>query len=186
MPYKLMPCNALAQTGNPMQSVEVNELIKAIKKAKLWKQGKACSARCPLEQSEFQGALCILEQKTDVHCNYCVPTMMKFQYNLIAHIDDTANFETNDLKPNEEFPFALLCQMCWSKMCWKNVMHQNRFYLVQWILTFAFCWHCQSIWKHGWNMVMAYMVISCSVMPWMMECQHESSTMFVVSLSNEF
>ena len=40
---------------------------------------------------------------------------MKFQYNLIAHIDDAANFETNNREPNEEFPFALLCQMCWSK-----------------------------------------------------------------------
>ena len=63
--------------------------------------------------------------------------MMKFQYNLIAHIDNTANFETNDLKPNEEFPFALLCfaRCVGQKMCWKNVMHQIRFYLVQWIPT---------------------------------------------------
>ena len=62
-----------------------------------------------------------MEQKTDVHCNYHVPTMMKFQYNLIAHINETANFETNDLKPIEEFPFALLCQMCWSK----NVLEED-------------------------------------------------------------
>ena len=45
----------------------------------------------------------------------CQQCMMKFQYNLICPIDGTADFETNDLKPNEEFPFALLCKMCWSK-----------------------------------------------------------------------
>ena len=65
-----MPRNAFAQTGNPIWSVEVNELINTIKKAEVWKQGKASSAQCPLERSEFQGAQHILEQKMNAHSKY--------------------------------------------------------------------------------------------------------------------
>ena len=52
-------------------------LIEAIKKAKVWKQGKASSAQCPLEQSEFQGVPMYFEQKTDVHSNLLYQVLMK-------------------------------------------------------------------------------------------------------------
>jgi hypothetical protein len=44
-----------------------------------------------------------------------IPTACKFQYTMVARLDDTVQLEEEDLKPNLEFPFVLLCQMCWSK-----------------------------------------------------------------------
>ena len=110
-----MGWNALANTGNPTRSVEVNNLIKKVKKEEVRKQGKPSNAKRPLEQREFRSILRILEQKNDFSCKYRMTTMAKFQYNMVARADDTANFETDELKENAEFPFALLCRMCWSK-----------------------------------------------------------------------
>jgi hypothetical protein len=39
---------------------------------------------------------------------------------MVARVDNIANLKEEDLKPNLEFPFTLLCQMCWSK----NVMEE--------------------------------------------------------------
>ena len=70
---------------------------------------------------EYRAVLRILESYADDDRKYAVPATLKFQYNMIARIDDTANFECNDLMENAEFPFALLCKMCWSK----NVLEER-------------------------------------------------------------
>ena len=121
MPNRLTAWNALIQVGNPTRSVEVNDLIKAVKKAEVRKQGKPSSARRALQKSEFYQLLRILEGFPDFHRKYRVPTLVKFQYTMIGRIDDTANFMAEDLKPNPDFPFTLLCRMCWSK----NVMEER-------------------------------------------------------------
>jgi hypothetical protein len=40
MPNKLMPWNAVSKEGNPTKSVPMNDLLKAVKKKEVWKQGK--------------------------------------------------------------------------------------------------------------------------------------------------
>jgi hypothetical protein len=57
----------------------------------------------------------------DITKKCMIPTACKFQYTMVARLDDTAHLKEEDLKPNPEFPFALLCQMCWSK----NVMEER-------------------------------------------------------------
>jgi hypothetical protein len=52
---------------------------------------------------------------TDIKRKYMVSTAAKFQFHLIARLDDTCRFEECDLKPHPQFPFALLAKMCWSK-----------------------------------------------------------------------
>ena len=121
MPLRLQPWNPIRSEGNPTRSVEVNDLIKKVKKAEVRKQGKPSSARRPLEMGEYRALLRILENFADDDRKYAVPATLKFQYNMIARIDDTANFECDDLMENAEFPFALLCKMCWSK----NVMEES-------------------------------------------------------------
>lgn len=54
MPNKLWAWNALSQQGNPTQSLEVNTLIKAVKRSEVRRLGKASCARRPLELSEFR------------------------------------------------------------------------------------------------------------------------------------
>ena len=121
MPNKLMPWNQLTQVGNPTRSIEVNKLIKKVKQAEVRKLGKESSARRPLQKTEYHAIHRILEQKNDFPRKVKVPTFVKFQFHLIARSDDTANFETDDLKGNPEFDFTLLCQMCWSK----NVLEER-------------------------------------------------------------
>jgi len=42
-------------------------------------------------------------------------TIAKFQYNMMARVDDTTELKMENLRVNPQFPFALLCQLCWSK-----------------------------------------------------------------------
>jgi hypothetical protein len=116
MPNKLMPWNAIAQVGNPTKSIEVNELIKAIKKKEVRKQGKASSARRALTHQEFLRMLELLkaENQDDMH-RYGLPSLFVFQYNLIARIDDTCMFLVENLTDTPDFDFVLRSKLDWSK-----------------------------------------------------------------------
>mmetsp|Transcript_3711 Transcript_3711/g.5065 ORF Transcript_3711/g.5065 Transcript_3711/m.5065 type:complete len:468 (-) Transcript_3711:47-1450(-) len=50
-----------------------------------------------------------------------MPAAAKFQFHMVARVDDVAHFEEVDLKPNPEFDFALLSRMGWSK----NVLEER-------------------------------------------------------------
>jgi hypothetical protein len=121
VPNKLSKWNPMAQNGNPTKSVEVNELIKRVKKKEVRKEGKPSQARRPLEPGELEQTFEILNSYGDITKKYMVSTASKFQYSMVARVDDTANFKEEDLKPNPEFPFTLLSQMCWSK----NVLEES-------------------------------------------------------------
>jgi hypothetical protein len=53
MPNKLMPWNAISREGNPTRSIDMNDLIKALLKKEVWKQGTPSNADRPLEEQEF-------------------------------------------------------------------------------------------------------------------------------------
>jgi hypothetical protein len=121
MPNKLIAWNSISKTGNPTRSIPVNELIKRVKKKEVRKQGKASSARRPLEPAEFEMTLEMCNAFDSITRKYMVPAIGKFQYTMVARLDDTCRIEEADLKPNPQFPFALLCKMCWSK----NVLEER-------------------------------------------------------------
>ena len=68
-----------------------------------------------MEHSEFVQMLQKLEGFQDFKKRFAYPTMAKFQYNMMARIDDTAELKMADLKNNPSYPFALQCQLSWSK-----------------------------------------------------------------------
>ena len=107
--------NERSQEGNATRSAKVNNLIKRVKKAEVRKLGKRSAARRPLECSEFEWTKSRLMEFTDIKRKYMVSTAAKFQFHLIARLDDTCRFEECDLKPHPQFPFALQAKMCWSK-----------------------------------------------------------------------
>jgi hypothetical protein len=115
MPNRLMAWNELSLAGNPTRSVAVNDLIKAVKKLEVRKLGKKPKADRAMEKVEFEQMITILESCNDDSQRYMYPTMFKFQFHMVARLDDTARLEKRDIKPCPEFPFALLCQLCWSK-----------------------------------------------------------------------
>ena len=56
MPNRLMPWNSQTRSGNPTRSIEVNDLIKLIKKKEVRKEGRKSAARRAMNIDEF-GAL---------------------------------------------------------------------------------------------------------------------------------
>lgn len=52
MPNRLMAWNRLTNQGNPTRSIEINDLIKRVKKKEVCKQGVPSSARRPMKERE--------------------------------------------------------------------------------------------------------------------------------------
>jgi hypothetical protein len=110
------PWNEITKVGNPTRSVAINRLIKLVKQKELRNEGKEPQARRELEPGEFEATLrklntykgCIIKQ-------FMVPAVIKFQFSMIARIDDTCHFMENDLKRHPKFPFALCAKLKWSK-----------------------------------------------------------------------
>jgi hypothetical protein len=99
-----------------------NILIKRIKKKEVCKQqGKQGQARQPLESGESEQTFELLSLHGNTTKQHMVPTACKFQCSrMVARVDATAHLKEEDLKPDLEFPFTLLCQTRWSK----NVMEE--------------------------------------------------------------
>ena len=115
MSNRLSKWNPLAPNGNPTKYVEVKELIKRVKKKEVSKQKQTKSGQTT------SWARWVRSIGPYNHTMYMVPTACKFQYLMVAKVEDTANLKEEDLKPNPEFPFAFLYQMCW----WKNVVEES-------------------------------------------------------------
>jgi hypothetical protein len=116
MPNKLMSWNALAQVGNPAKSIEVNNLIKAVKKKEVRELGKASTARRALTHLEFRRLLGLLkaEDQDDMR-RHGLPAFFVFQCNLIARVDDSSRFLAENLKDTPDFDFVLRSKLSWSK-----------------------------------------------------------------------
>ena len=121
MPNRQPTWDVLTGTGNPTKSLEINELIKTVKKKEVRHQGKASSAKWPLEASEYEQAIKLMEKHPDRPKRYFASAIFRFQYNMIGRIDDTCKCKVEDLKPNPQYSFTLLATMCWSK----NVMDER-------------------------------------------------------------
>ena len=77
--------------------MEVNELIKLVKKKEVRKQGKQSAARRPMEQSEFEEVIKRFRLSTQPINRFVFSSYFIFQYNLIARVDDVAHFKMEDL-----------------------------------------------------------------------------------------
>ena len=115
MPNKLETWSIRAKSGNPTRSVLVNNLVKAIKKMEVRRQGAPSQARRALLAAEYESIIRILRNSTDPTHKYLCPAFHMFQFNLIARVDDTAHLKKENIRTHPEFPFALLTRMCWSK-----------------------------------------------------------------------
>jgi hypothetical protein len=76
MPNCLMPWNAVSGQGNPTRSIEVNILIKKVKKKEVRKQGVASKTRRAVSHVEFRRMQSILREKNDVICRYGIPSLL--------------------------------------------------------------------------------------------------------------
>lgn len=121
MPMKNATWNPMAGVGNPTRSVSVNEVIKVVKKKEVRKQGKPSQARREIEPEEFIQTNELLNSEEGIKKRFMMPAAAKFQFHMVARVDDVAHFDEADLKPNLQFDFALLAKMGWSK----NVLEES-------------------------------------------------------------
>eukprot|EP00957_Ditylum_brightwellii_P017803 1340066-Ditylum_brightwellii.AAC.1 len=77
-------------------------------KKEVRKQGKLTHADRPFMKPEFEQAMEILSSFPNVDCKHCYTTMGKFQFYLIARLDDTCQAKKDTLVPCFQFPFALM------------------------------------------------------------------------------
>jgi hypothetical protein len=123
MPNEQMQWNVVSTVGNFSKSVEVNNLVKAVKKKEVCKPGNASSARPrPLQHDEFQDVLACLEGQNDPAKRFALPGFFVFQCNLIARMDDTSKFKSENLTHCHDFDIILKGRLNWSK----NVHHEER------------------------------------------------------------
>ena len=115
MPIFLMPWNAISGQGKPTRSIEVNTLIKKVKKKEVRKEGVSSKARHAVTHVEFRRMQSILREKNDVLRRYGIPSLLTFQYNMIGRIDDCTQFQMENLTKSEDFDFTLRGKLNWSK-----------------------------------------------------------------------
>ena len=70
MPDRIAPWTTRDKTGNPTRSVQVNQVIKDVKKAEVRKEGVPSQARRDLKRNEFEKTLEILESQVTGR-NFC-------------------------------------------------------------------------------------------------------------------
>jgi hypothetical protein len=87
--------------------VEVNNLIKRVKEKEVWRQGKASQARRGLEPEEFKQLIELTEDNPDER-RYLMSALNRFQFHMIARIDDTTKCYVEDLKTCQD----VLVQKC--------------------------------------------------------------------------
>eukprot|EP00957_Ditylum_brightwellii_P066275 5030148-Ditylum_brightwellii.AAC.1 len=84
MPCRLELWNVTIKLCNPTRSVDVNNLIKTVKKKEVCQQGKESSADCPFEEEEFRQALDILRAFSNLKRKYILPALLLLAMQMIA------------------------------------------------------------------------------------------------------
>jgi hypothetical protein len=79
MPNRLMPWNAISGQGNPTRSIEVNTLIKKVKKKEVKKKEVSSKARRAVTHVEFRRMQSILREKNDVIRRYGILSLLTKQ-----------------------------------------------------------------------------------------------------------
>ena len=111
-----------------MQSVEVNGLIKRVKKKETQKQGAESKTRRPMNGAEFEALHNILNRfehlsvgndKEGLHGEtwkrYGITALVNFQFHLIARIDDSTQLVLEHIRVHDIFPNAMKTRLNWSK-----------------------------------------------------------------------
>lgn len=122
LPDPSLPWNDIAKLGNPTKSSRVNKLIATIRKKEVAGFGVPSQARRALDATEFESLMEIIDSERNEEDRVFLSAYFKFQYNMIARVDDTAKFRLHDLKVFHQYPdFGVIARLCWSK----NVMEER-------------------------------------------------------------
>jgi Transcriptional activator of glycolytic enzymes len=117
MPNRLMVWVSGRNEGNPTRSIEVNNLIKRVKKKEVRKQGAASQCRRAITEVEFRTMQKILQNhnRTSTIWRFGLYALTNFQFHLLARIDDTTQVLVENLRVHDSFCNALKTRLNWSK-----------------------------------------------------------------------
>ena len=113
--------------GNPTQSREVNNLLKNVKKKEARKQGAKSRTRRAMIDHEFTDLHDILSRadndgdggRTTKHASYWkrygISAIVKFQFHLMARIDDSTQVTLQHILVHDHFSNVLKTRLNWSK-----------------------------------------------------------------------
>ena len=114
--------------GNPTQSREVNNLLKNVKKKEARKQGAKSRTRRAMIDQDFTNLHDFLSRadndddgagRTTRHASYWkrygTSAIVKFQFHLMARIDDSTQVTLQHIRVHDHFPNALKTRLNWSK-----------------------------------------------------------------------
>jgi hypothetical protein len=117
MPNRLIAWTSGRNEGNPTRSIDVNNLIKRVKKKEVRKQGVASQCRRAITEAEFRTMQKILQNhdRNSLIWRYGLYALTNFQFHLLARIDDTTQVLVENLKVHDSFCNALKTRLNWSK-----------------------------------------------------------------------
>lgn len=102
--------------GNPTKSVAVREVIKKVKEKEVQKRGAIPRKRRPLTPQEFEALIGMIEDVLSGEDAYFASAYYRYQFQMIARLDDTSKLRMDTFNVNEICPeFTILTQLCWSK-----------------------------------------------------------------------
>ncbi|KAI2494041.1 hypothetical protein MHU86_20484 [Fragilaria crotonensis] len=112
--------------GNPTQSKDVLDLLKAVKKKEVRKQGAKSQVRRPMVGKEFESMHKLLleagnenDRRTTAHASswkrYGISALVNFQFHMIARIDDSTQVVLEHVRVHDKFSHSLKVRLNWSK-----------------------------------------------------------------------
>jgi hypothetical protein len=116
IPNKHISWDVRSSSGNPSKSVSVNDTVTIVRKLEFRKQGRPSCTKRDMKRAEYHKTMRILEAKRgNFEWQSNTPTMLKFQFHIIAQTDNITNLETIDLRSHNMFgKFALQNKVSWS------------------------------------------------------------------------
>ena len=118
IPNRIPHWDPISKIGNPTKSVDVNQVIKDVRKHEVRTEGAQSRVKRDLSRPEFLKAINLFCDRNNFVNKYRNTCMMKLQYHLIARSDDIAHIKLRDLEPHSDprfRPFALQVKVRWSK-----------------------------------------------------------------------
>jgi hypothetical protein len=119
MPDRLMQWSVGRNEGNPTRSIEVNSLLKHVRKMEARKQGAESQRRRPMVELEFATMMKVffdtgIKSKSLIWL-YGMRALVNYQFHLMARVDDTTQVVLEHIKVHDKFCNCLKTRLNWSK-----------------------------------------------------------------------
>jgi hypothetical protein len=101
MPNRHVGWDVQHNTGNPTRSPRVMDVLKAVKKKEVRRQGRPSLARRPIEIEEFRQImdLCVGVEEDNQNLRYFLPSFFKYQFHMMARFEPV----TRPIEPSTEY-----------------------------------------------------------------------------------